>query len=106
MKSRSRFFKSIVGKHTREVEKILHQSTKVCEHWTFLARTMGIKPTSIVDIKREMLFSGGLNFAIKKVLETWVDEAGSKASFGKLVQHLQREEMNQSAGERYTIKVK
>jgi hypothetical protein len=81
-----------------KIEKILAQSARVCSYWTFLARTMGLKTSILNDIKREMNYSGGVEYAIHVILESWIDQCGNKATFAKLIKYLESEGMNRTAG--------
>jgi len=94
-----------------------------------LGRRMSLKPSTIADIRREMLLEGGIDSAIYALLDQWVSKVGkdeeslnygelktegfqyrisvsyysiagpSKATFRQLLKHLKDENMNDICGQ-------
>ncbi|ODN02896.1 Death domain-containing protein CRADD [Orchesella cincta] len=89
-----------IANHIRDITQIFKRNMQVVSSWNMLAYTMNISRTTIADIKREMSYSGGHEWAIFTMLEAWVDQTGnSRATFTKLVELLRREGMNNCAEE-------
>ncbi|CAL8073198.1 unnamed protein product [Orchesella dallaii] len=89
-----------IANHIRRITQIFERNMQAVNRWTMLANTMNILPTTIVDIKREMSYSGGVQFAVFTMLQAWTEQIGnSRATFSTLVELLRREGMNNCADE-------